>query len=662
MFADEPKLLKSMSGLENSRIEHEQQRWFTLPHTHALRVRWDIIQAFVLVYLAIAVPMRIGFSLEPEGFSYIVEFMVEIYFYFDMVLNFVTTYEDENMKVITDPGKIARHYLASWFMVDLISVLPVDLAIRISEGMFICSFNFDGCPDDKGTVSTAGQYVKVFKMLRLVRLVKLLRLARLSRLVVKYQDELFNVLRLMATLKLIVFLLYLGHIFGCIFYFFSDDEWLTQHERSIELQSWLIGMFGKETEDEGGAVVTVVDAPLLERYIAAAYWAFTTMTTVGYGDISANSVAERTFAILGMIVGGLMLSTIVSKIIIIFDEAHLHEKVMKAKMLQVEQWVKDIKLPKLTRSRVLTFYRRQDERPYNEGKLLMQLPFEMRCLVAKHMYKEFLDCVPFFCEGDDLFRTQLCVGFQPLKLMPHRYVYLHGEAATMMYVLQRGEVDVMDCTSGMPIGKLHVGAYFGEGAALGDALRKETIRSRTLVYLLGLPNTHMKGLLDRYPEVRLKMQAIYNKKLAVYNRRRALDTGATEIFLTHNPLGEVVKVEYKEPQRSWLQDSALADQQEASGQPEEKEPNRLSASWDFSAGALTSANAESSAQAAEVRAAPPHTGVCAQSLFVETSEIKMQLARLSSQMAETLKQMDCLHQKLDKLETQNLEKRVLGEE
>jgi hypothetical protein len=40
-------------------------------------------------------------------------------------------------------------------------------------------------------------------------------------------------------------------------------------------------------------------------------------------------------AILGMIVGGLMLSTIVSKIIILFDEAHLHQKVMKEKMLQV---------------------------------------------------------------------------------------------------------------------------------------------------------------------------------------------------------------------------------------------------------------------------------------------------------------------------------------
>jgi hypothetical protein len=31
----------------------------------------------------------------------------------------------------------------------------------------------------------------------------------------------------MATFNLVILLLYLGHIFGCMFYFFSDDEWLT---------------------------------------------------------------------------------------------------------------------------------------------------------------------------------------------------------------------------------------------------------------------------------------------------------------------------------------------------------------------------------------------------------------------------------------------------
>jgi hypothetical protein len=50
---------------------------------------------------------------------------------------------------------------------------------------------------------------------------------------------------------------------------------------------------------------------------------------------------------------------------------------------QVEQWVKDLNLPKPVRVRLLTYFRRQNEKPYSEEALLMQLPFEMRCLTVK---------------------------------------------------------------------------------------------------------------------------------------------------------------------------------------------------------------------------------------------------------------------------------------
>jgi hypothetical protein len=61
------------------------------------------------------------------------------------------------------------------------------------------------------------------------------------------------------------------------------------------MSTWLLDYF---VPDGSPAEADATLAPLTERYIASAYWAFTTMTTVGYGDISANSVAERTFGAL----------------------------------------------------------------------------------------------------------------------------------------------------------------------------------------------------------------------------------------------------------------------------------------------------------------------------------------------------------------------------
>eukprot|EP00959_Pyramimonas_sp_CCMP1952_P080890 1689851-Pyramimonas_sp.AAC.2 len=93
-------------------------------------VRWDISQAFILLYVAISVPLRIGFNLEAVGVSYTVELIVELYFYIDMLLNFITTYEDANMKVITNCKMIVKNYLSSWFFVDFISGEPKGSRLR----------------------------------------------------------------------------------------------------------------------------------------------------------------------------------------------------------------------------------------------------------------------------------------------------------------------------------------------------------------------------------------------------------------------------------------------------------------------------------------------------------------------------------------------------
>ena len=40
----------------------------------------------------------------------------------------------------------------------------------------------------------------------------------------------------------------------------------------------------------------------MTQYISSLYWAFTTMVTVGYGDVSATNTDERMFVMVAMIV------------------------------------------------------------------------------------------------------------------------------------------------------------------------------------------------------------------------------------------------------------------------------------------------------------------------------------------------------------------------
>ena len=48
------------------------------------------------------------------------------------------------------------------------------------------------------------------------------------------------------------------------------------------------------------------------QYVAGVYWAFTTMTTVGYGDILPQNDIERAFAILIMFTGMIALPVLLT--------------------------------------------------------------------------------------------------------------------------------------------------------------------------------------------------------------------------------------------------------------------------------------------------------------------------------------------------------------
>ena len=57
----------------------------------------------------------------------VVDSIVDVIFFIDIVLNFHTTYVGPGGEVVSDPKVIRVNYLKSWFMIDLLSCLPYDV-------------------------------------------------------------------------------------------------------------------------------------------------------------------------------------------------------------------------------------------------------------------------------------------------------------------------------------------------------------------------------------------------------------------------------------------------------------------------------------------------------------------------------------------------------
>ena len=76
------------------------------------------------------------------------------------------------------------------------------------------------------------------------------------------------------------------------------------------------------------------------------YWAFTTMTTVGYGDISSVTVAEKVWAIGTMIVSGFFFSFVVGRMAGVVAKMDAARTAASERLDMVTVFLNDTSLPR----------------------------------------------------------------------------------------------------------------------------------------------------------------------------------------------------------------------------------------------------------------------------------------------------------------------------
>jgi hypothetical protein len=96
------------------------------PEGHFHKV-WDLYVIFLLLYTAFFTPYKLAFIDEETFTIYVFELIVDLSFWTDIVVNFLTAYEDPiRGKLIKDYKRIAHTYLTGWFFLDFTACIPVD--------------------------------------------------------------------------------------------------------------------------------------------------------------------------------------------------------------------------------------------------------------------------------------------------------------------------------------------------------------------------------------------------------------------------------------------------------------------------------------------------------------------------------------------------------
>lgn len=89
--------------------------------------QWDLWVSLILIFTCSVTPYRLAFSQDdndPLTWE-IINGIVDLCFFADMILIFNTAYYDDDFKMIQHRGVIAITYMKGWFLIDLMAIFPI---------------------------------------------------------------------------------------------------------------------------------------------------------------------------------------------------------------------------------------------------------------------------------------------------------------------------------------------------------------------------------------------------------------------------------------------------------------------------------------------------------------------------------------------------------
>lgn len=453
---------------------------------------WNLFQLFSGYIYLVLFPVHIGFY-DHNNFSeikntyYGFEIFVSITFFIDIIVTFRTVIMKSN-KFISDINIINYEYLRSWFFIDLLSVVPFDIA---------CS------PENNFSV----WYKNIYRFCLIFKLCHIYKVSiNWSKSALKKTIQ-FDSSLIWRIARYLIIQLYIIHLFVCILLFVASQE------EYRGLTSWRSN------------VRVTSSSSMSEHYTLGFYILVVTITSTGYGDVVPITIIERWIFIFIIISASYGLAYLFANMASIFTSHDFMRTQFENYKNSVEFFLKNHNLDKDIVDRVsnyLTYcFEHTQVFPLHSGdeEILSSLSRPMKKFIQFELHRRIIEKVSILQGKPEEFIQKFLNLLKTELYAPGDLIAVQGETGNTLYFINSGIVDVYftdtdrEESSIRHLGELSVGAMMGEISVLFTIRRTATLIARTYVDVYSLDRDNLVRLLKMYPgtEESFKSWAIQSK-------------------------------------------------------------------------------------------------------------------------------------------------------
>lgn len=248
-------------------------------------------------------------------------------------------------------------------------------------------------------------------------------------------------------------------------------------------------------------------------YVKALYWTVTTLTTIGYGDITPTTMHGRIFTMLVMILGVGVYGIVIGNVTRMIAAGERYKEQAREKMTDLGTFMKYYNIPERLQQNVFSYYQHLLTKRLtdNDNKIINELPQALQHELQMYMNIKLIRTLPIFRDCTQQCLKDVAAALQQKYFGPGQTVINIGEVGEEMYVIGHGIVEVI-LKDGSTVATLHEGQFFGEAALLRETKRNANVRAQSYCDLYKLDKEDFSHIVDKHPELLESIERVANKR------------------------------------------------------------------------------------------------------------------------------------------------------